>query len=201
MNPTAILKNEHRVIEMVLHCLEKITAEAIENKRLEKNPAEDAIEFFKMFADHCHHGKEEVHLFPMMEAKGFPRESGPTGVMMMEHEQGRSHIKAMKEAVEPAADGDQEALQKFAQNAHSYIHMLREHIEKEDHCLFTMADQAFSEEDQKNLQAKFDHVEQEEMGEHTHEKYLTKAFELAERYQVPKEKVEAEAVKTCCHHG
>mgnify|MGYP000753666721 CR=1 FL=1 len=44
----------------------------------------EAVDFFRMFADRCHHAKEENHLFPAMEAKGMPREGGPTGVMLYE---------------------------------------------------------------------------------------------------------------------
>ena len=41
----------------------------------------------------------------MMEAKGFPREGGPTGVMLHEHELGRAHVRGMDEAIELAAAG------------------------------------------------------------------------------------------------
>ena len=98
MRSTDILQNEHRVIEQVLGCLEKMAAQAVEGK-LDEPSAREALDFFQTFADGCHHHKEEDHLFPLMEAKGFPRHGGPTGVMLHEHEEGRRHVKAMRSAL------------------------------------------------------------------------------------------------------
>jgi hemerythrin-like domain-containing protein len=189
MKPSDILSGEHRVIEQVLNCLEKIAAACRRDGKLDGRSAREAIDFLRNFADKCHHGKEEAHFFPAMEAKGFSREFGPTGVMLHEHDQGRSYIRAMNEAVQTAACAN------FAKNADAYIDLLREHIQKEDHCLYGMANQAFSDEDQQKLLAAFAHVETEEMGIDTHEKYLTLANELADRWNVPK----AEATIPCHH--
>ena len=72
MKPTEILSGEHRIIEQVLDCLEKMAQNCAAGGRLDKPSAEQALDFFRNFADRCHHGKEETHLFPAMEAKGFP---------------------------------------------------------------------------------------------------------------------------------
>ncbi len=195
MKPSDILSGEHRVIEQVLNCLEKIAEACRRDGKLDGQSAREAIDFFRNFADRCHHGKEETHFFPAMEAKGFSRETGPTGVMLREHDAGRSYIRSMSETLEAAAAGDVDACAKFFHNAWSYLDLLREHIQKEDHCLFGMANQAFSEEDQQKLLDAFAHVEAAEMGADTHEKYLSLANELADRWNVPK----AELIITCHH--
>ncbi len=200
MKPTDILMTEHRVIEVVLDCLEGIVGEAAAQGRLDKDAAGQAIDFFKMFADTCHHGKEEVHLFPMMEARGYNRENGPTGQMLLEHEEGRAHIQGMREALDKAAEGDQPALREFARHAQGYVNLLREHIRKEDHCLFPMANQAMSETDQQELASRFHHVESQEMGEGTHEKYLAIAGALAAKYGVENAAAVTAAGSCGCHH-
>jgi hemerythrin-like domain-containing protein len=184
MRPTDILSQEHRVIEQVLDCLEKMAHEAVETGRLEAEPARGALAFFRTFADSCHHGKEETHLFPAMEARGFSPDCGPTAVMRYEHEKGRAHVRGMAENLDAAAAGDAKALDRFARHARGYVTMLREHIQKEDHCLFSMANQALTDEDQQALLARFHRVEAKEMGAGTHETYLEIANELAERYRV-----------------
>jgi len=199
MKPTDILSAEHRVIEQVLQCLDAIARQGVAGGALDKASAEDAIAFLRNFADRCHHGKEETHLFPAMEAKGYSPECGPTAVMRLEHEQGRAHIRAMAEAVEAASAGDQAALARFAQHARGYIGLLEGHIQKEDHCLFSMANQAFSEADQRELLARFERVEAEEMGEGTHEKYLAIANALAERYGVSRAAAAAHSCHSCGH--
>jgi hemerythrin-like domain-containing protein len=72
MRPTEILSSEHRVIEQVLDCLERIADNCSAQGSLNRESAEAAIDFFRTFADRCHHGKEETYLFPAMEACGFP---------------------------------------------------------------------------------------------------------------------------------
>ena len=39
------------------------------------------------YVDRCHNQKEEQHLFPLLEQRGIPRQSGPLAVMLAEHEQ------------------------------------------------------------------------------------------------------------------
>ena len=201
MKPSDILSGEHRVIEQVLNCLEKIAAACRRDGRLDGRSAREAIDFFRNFADKCHHGKEESYFFPAMEAKGFSRESGPTGVMLHEHDQGRSYVRAMNESVEAAAAGDVPACAKFTNNAAAYVDLLREHIQKEDHCLFGMANQALSAADQQTLLAAFAQVEAEEMGADTHEKYLGLANELADRWNVPRAETTLAGHHACsCGH-
>jgi len=184
MKATEILTNEHHVIEQVLNCLEAIVRLAKSTGRLDRQSAEDAVAFFRNFADRCHHGKEETHLFPALEANGFPREGGPTGVMLHEHERGRALVRGMDEQLAAAAAGDPAAVGHFLANAEGYLVLLREHIYKEDHVLFQLADRAFTAEDQQRLLDAFQQVEAEEMGAGTHEKYLKLAQDLAHRLGV-----------------
>jgi hemerythrin-like domain-containing protein len=201
MLPTEILKSEHRVIEQVLEVLERIANRAVYQKAFDTPSAAEALDFFRNFADRCHHGKEESQFFPMLESKGFDREGGPTGVMCHEHEEGRLLIRGMAEAID-AAVGDPEAADRFAGYARAYVQMLRMHIQKEDHCLFSMADRSFDAHEQNELLQRFERVEAEDMGSGTHEKYLEIANRLADRYGVAKV---AEAVNgmgcTCSHHA
>lgn len=201
MQPSDILSSEHRVIEQVLDCLEKMIEQSDAKGKLPEQPARDAVAFFRMFADRCHHGKEEAHLFPAMEAKGFPRESGPTGMMLQEHEQGRTHVREMDAAIEGAAAGDAAALEAFAQHGCGYIRLLREHIEKEEHCLFSMANQAFTPEDQQALLAAFEKVESEEIGPDVHETYVAIANNLADRFGVARVAVDAVSDHKGCGCG
>jgi hemerythrin-like domain-containing protein len=182
MKPTEVLKKEHRVIEQVLNCLEKMADGCEQEHRLVKAHARGAVDFFRNFADRCHHGKEEALLFPMLEAKGFSSDCGPTAVMRSEHDMGRVYVRAMDEAIAGAAAGQPEALEAFINNARGYLQLLRQHIQKEDNCLFPMADQALGDPEQRDLMDQFEKVEREEMGEGTHERFHEIANELAKAY-------------------
>ncbi len=184
MRPTEILMQEHRVIEQVLDCLELIAQRGENEKNLDLESANQAIDFFQNFADRCHHGKEEECLFPMLEQKGFSTEEGPTSVMRQEHEAGRRYICGMEEAIAAISGGDSQAIAAFASNARAFTQLLRDHIQKEDHCLFSMADQALSEQEQQQVMDSFATVEQNDLGPGTYQKHLDIAAELANRFGV-----------------
>lgn len=190
MQPTDILMAEHRLIEQVLNCLEKILQQAAADQKLEKEPALEAIDFCRSFADGCHHAKEEAHLFPVMEANGFSGGCSPVAVMQREHELGRLYIQGMTAAVEGASTGDPEALKWFIQHGQSYVKLLREHIHKEDICLFPAANHRLTENDQQQLLTAFEKIEAEEIGKGTRAKYLALANHLADHFGVPRVEVD-----------
>ncbi len=201
MGPTRILSDEHRVIEQVLSSLERMAAEFRAAGRVESEPALRAVEFFRTFADACHHAKEESLLFPAFEAAGYPRAGGPTGVMLEEHEQGRAAVRAMAQSIEAASRGVPEALRAFLESASTYIALLRQHILKEDTCLFPMAEEALGAEEKRRLAEAFEKVETEEMGAGTHERMLRIAEDLARRYGVPRAGMRSAAPGCGCGHA
>lgn len=196
VRPTEVLKNEHRVIELVLDCLDAMAARCEAEGRLDGDSAREAIDFFRTFADRCHHAKEENQLFPLMEARGFDANAGPTAVMRHEHVEGRAHVAAMERAVPGASVGDPAERARWIEAARAYSFMLREHIEKEDHCLFPMADQGLLATDVARLADEFARVEREEIGPGVHERYVALADALAERFGVSTAGVPA-AARTC----
>ena len=183
MRPTRMLMDEHRNIERVLDCLERMTVLADASGHLDRTSAREALAFFRGYADRCHHGKEEDLLFPMMEKRGFPGNSGPLAVMRDEHEIGRTHIRAMDESIDGAERGDTAALESFAYHARAYVLMLRDHIEKEDHRLFRMADDALSTDDQQELVTQFERADRQLPADATLQELLRSADRLAKRYE------------------
>lgn len=171
MKPTGILKEEHRVIERVLAVLEEAATRLERGEQLPKGLFPKAVEFVRGFADRCHHGKEEGSLFPILERQGIPREGGPIGVMLFEHEEGRRWVTVMDEAGARYSRGEEAAREDLIEGARGYSQLLRAHIGKEDNVLFPMADQVLSETDQADLLERFEAVEQEDMGEGVHERY------------------------------
>jgi hemerythrin-like domain-containing protein len=200
MQAIQMLMDEHRIIKQVLACLEKLAGHCAAGEPLDVGAARQMLEFFRNFADGCHHRKEEARLFPMLEARGMPREEGPTSVMRHEHDEGRRYVAAMTGTCEEALRGQPNASRAFAKQAQGFAALMREHIDKEDHCLFPAAERLLTEADRFALQHSFDRVEKTEVGDGLHEKYLALADELADRYGV------AHAVTTstcghCCGHG
>jgi hemerythrin-like domain-containing protein len=179
MKPTEVLKQEHKVILQVLSAAEK-KAKAIEAKgQINGEKVEKMLDFFRNFADKCHHAKEEKHLFATLQQRGMSREVGPIAVMLSEHQHGRNRVKAAGEALPKARGGDRGALRQVRENLAAYVKLLKEHIIKEDNVLFAMADKVLTHQNQKDLMAAFEKAEREKVGEGVHEKYHQMARELA----------------------
>lgn len=145
MRPTETLTSEHRRIERVLDEACALSRAEI----LDKDAASKCIAFIRNFADKRHHGKEEDRLFPLLVQRGMPKEGGPIGCMIEEHNTGRALVRRAADALIRGADSEvREALLQFAA-------LLREHIKKEDMILFRMADQIMTDEDQERLEKEF----------------------------------------------
>ncbi len=202
MQLTDILKTEHRVIEIVIACLERIAGEASQSGKLNRDAAEKVIDFIRNFADRCHHGKEEDHLFTSLESAGMPTEGGPVGVMLREHQMGREFVRQMSEAIPAAGEGISEAVKAYATAAMGYAALLRAHIQKEDNILFPAAENLLSQSELDALRVQFDLTEREHMGEGTHERYLALARDLAIEYGVPHQQLEKLLGQgsCCCSH-
>jgi len=167
---TEILRHEHDAILNMLGATEEVARRLGNQESVEPRVLEDLQEFFSLFADRCHHGKEEDLLFPLLEKKGLPRGGGPIGVMLMEHDQGRDLVMQMSEAARLYGTGNNDAGVRWAATALQYVQLLREHIEKENQILFVMAERMLSGEEQRTLAEAFEKVEIEKMGAGTHER-------------------------------
>ena len=149
---TAVLREEHRRILEVLEALER-TLDAAPDGAWDRGFVSDCIAFFRLFADACHHGKEEDVLFPALAEAGMPADRGPIAVMLREHEEGRALVARMADAYARTEDGPAhdprgreggDPRRELERAAREYIALLRGHILKEDGILFEMADMALS---------------------------------------------------------
>ena len=172
--PRSCSRDEHRVIERVLAVVAKSRLTGGESLDCWRK----ALDFFSHFADQCHHFKEEQVLFPAMEERGIPRDEGPIGTMLMEHEEGRNYVRTMIAAMTLVEAKNEAAKETLLDNAKAYLRLLREHIQKEDEILFRIADDVIPADEQKELLRSFEEHEAKEMGTGVHEKYLKIVQEL-----------------------
>jgi hemerythrin-like domain-containing protein len=167
---TEILRKEHDAILRMLDTAEAAAAQLEKGVSVPARVLDGLVEFFRLFADRCHHGKEEELLFPLLEKKGMPRRGGPIGVMLFEHEAGRDLVRRMAQAAEEHKTNVSGAGIRWAAAARGYIPLLRDHIAKENNVLFVMAERTLSDDEQRQLAAEFEKVETEKMGPGTHER-------------------------------
>jgi hemerythrin-like domain-containing protein len=140
------------------------------------------MEFLTIFVDRCHHGKEEEFFFPALEAAGVPREGGPIGVMLSEHEKGRKLVARLKQLLAGYQSGDKQAASGIQQTIKDYVDLLKQHIAKEDKVLFPMADAKLDANQDTALFEAFERLERERIGEGRHEAFHALLDQLQDTY-------------------
>lgn len=182
MKATDELKNEHQGIELMLRILQAIAGKLGEGEQIDSGQLNGIMEFLSIFVDKCHHGKEEEFLFPALEAAGVPREGGPIGVLMGEHEQGRRLVARLEKAVTNTISGDKAATSNVQVIVDEYVALLTQHIEKENNVLFAMADAKLDTAKDNELFEAFEQLEKERIGPGKHEAFHALLNRLEHEY-------------------
>jgi hemerythrin-like domain-containing protein len=185
MDAIETLMNEHRTIERAIDALVSFADETrrkTADDRGSKAELAKFVTFIRDFADACHHGKEEDILFAAMIEAGFPSRGGPVAVMLMEHDQGRAHVRALADLAAQEAPWTADDRQRVAEAAYGYGNLLRAHIHKEDAILYPMAEQRLSAEVMERVSADCEAYEAKKASSGEHERLHKLAEELVARY-------------------
>lgn len=182
MHPTEILSTEHKAVLVALQILEKVGESLASGNKAAADHLEQLLGFFQGFVDQCHHGKEELVLFPELVRRGVPKEGGPVGVMLSEHEMGRGHVRKLQALVDAIRGGDAGAAKDVPAVVAAYRSLLEAHIQKEDNVLFPMAVRLMDGVRAEAMVKEFDRIELEHVGEGKHEAYHQMLHALKARY-------------------
>jgi len=178
---TTSLRRDHDLIEKVLKSMWSTIPLLKSDKRIPEPILNQVIDFSINFTDVCHHGKEENSLFPELEKKGMPRNSGPIAVMLMEHEVTRklaSRMDASPKTYLKSGDANQLII-----DMQEYINHVVQHLWKENNRLFEMAEMALRNDIEyvnKSL-LEVESIKLKEIGK-TREEYERFAEELAKQF-------------------
>ena len=158
-----MLSEEHQNILKVIQLLMD-EASFNQDKEINTELFQKIISFFREYADKFHHAKEEDILFIELRKDDVSMHCDPTEQMEHEHVLGRNFVNKIEEGLNELNK------EKISDNAFAFANMLREHISKEDHILYPMAEQALSQEKKDAILEEFNEV-QEKFSE-TNEKQL-----------------------------
>lgn len=177
MTATDDLRAEHSGILRMLDIMRALTTRIEAGRDVPAEELSAILDFLKIFADNCHHGKEEDILFPALEAAGMPRENGPIGVMLHEHALGRGYIHEMDTALTGS-----DALRSFVTPALAYVELLTQHIAKENNALFPMAERLLGTSVLTAMHDDFERLEEERIGPGRHEAFHKLLDDLVTEY-------------------
>lgn len=151
-----LLTRDHEIIERVIAAFrEELASPDGPSPAL----AAEFVDFFVRYADGIHNKKEENHLFPLLEQRGLPRQGGPLGVMLVEHETGRGLLSELSNLAHTYSGGDKNALAELRRVFEAWTNLVHQHYWKENDVLYPMGRRVLSESDAAQVVAGIEQVE------------------------------------------
>jgi hemerythrin-like domain-containing protein/rubredoxin len=142
---------EHRLIERMVNIMKKKLTGVNKPEDLDPGFIDIAVDFFKTYADRCHHGKEEDILFKKLETKNLREEHQKTmNELIKEHFYARKTVTKLKGANQMYANGDIDSLDEIKSLLEELVTFYPKHIEKEDKRFFYPSMDYFSK-NEKNV--------------------------------------------------
>jgi hemerythrin-like domain-containing protein len=144
------LIQEHRLILRAVYVLQAMAERARNQVMPASADVDRLLLFFKAFADEHHQGKEEAVLFPALKCRDKGKVGGPLHQMMFEHEQERSLVEGLEDALRTNNSAD------FTYYGGRLAAILASHIYKEDNILFDLVEKTIPREMDEALVAEMD---------------------------------------------
>ncbi len=163
LDPVASLKDEHETVRRVLKDLYALLKElGSASPESRKNDLLARLDDITVFMDkdlEIHFKEEEDALFPVL-GKYIGLETGPIHVMFIEHEHCRGLSAGFKAVIDDFRNAVDYDCRTIISAGNSFGALLSEHIDKEDHILFNMADMQLSPGEKQNISAKMETIKQ-----------------------------------------
>jgi hemerythrin-like domain-containing protein len=161
---------EHAIILRAIDVLNQSTVKLKSKAELPSDFFDNFLEVIQKFADKCHHGKEEIVLFPLIKQRSCSQsESIPE--LIEDHQRGRDFIAGFREAL---ASHNYTAM---VENADAYSQLLTSHIKRENE-VFPLWFRGLGNKDKEDLVEQFEEIEAKVIGIGKHEEYIRKIEDL-----------------------
>jgi hemerythrin-like domain-containing protein len=159
MQPIAPLMIEHRLIERLIALMGQELTRIKDNVAVEPEFAfvdpvfiDTAVDFFRTYADRCHHGKEEDILFAALAQKDLaPEHRQAMAELMEDHAWGRKTTASLVAAKNDYLLERTGALADLLLHLEELVVFYPRHIEKEDQHFFLPCLKYFSEAEKEQL--------------------------------------------------
>jgi hemerythrin-like domain-containing protein len=185
MKPIENLKAEHDDMLIMLDVLERMSEKLASGESIQIDHLKDVLKILQVFADKCHHGKEENYLYTAMLEAGVPEKGGPLSILLSEHGRGRRFVEEMKSLLDSYEKGESGCLIMLATPFLQYVDLHQSHIWKENNLLFPMAEEMVPGEKLNSLEGQFKRFENEQIGQGTCEAFRKMIENLSNIYLHP----------------
>jgi hemerythrin-like domain-containing protein len=138
--PIGPLMIEHRLIERMITVMAGKLQRIQEQGEADPRFIETAVNFIRIYADACHHGKEEKILFRDLQKKDLkPADRQLMDELIEDHKLGRKLTGQLVEAKTRYEKGDNAAIMTIVNTIQQLVNFYPKHIEKEDKLFFKSA--------------------------------------------------------------
>lgn len=136
-------------------------------KQVDPSVLADLVQFLRVFADQCHHEKEEHHLFPLLATKANVSTRHELESLEREHRSAKELVRRLDKVAAVYAHSPEAVRYRLVDLLQQLTELYPAHIWKKDFLLFPLAQQSLSPTERQDLQEKFEDVERE-VGEDVH---------------------------------
>jgi len=167
LSPIEALMQEHRLIERMISQMRKNLAAMEEAQHVNSKFVDVAVDFIRVYADRCHHGKEEGILFRELGSKQMAQDHS---VMMQklieEHAFARRATSSLAKANEGYVNGNRDARKDVYKFMQDLIELYPQHVEKEDNKFFGPSMEYFTAQEQEAMLGEFWEFDRKIVHEH-----------------------------------
>jgi hemerythrin-like domain-containing protein len=171
MSALDLLKKEHKLIQRYLDNMSVAQDLLAVRETVPPSVIENSIKFAKEFMNKTHHFKEEYVLFlKLAEKKG--GDIDPQIVSLRDqHERSRGLVAKIKESLGGYKKGDEVSFSTLAENMGYYVSLENQHLYRENHVFYPMAETLFSADEMAEFDAEFEKID-EKQGKGSYDKGL-----------------------------
>lgn len=142
-----IIRDEHRSISAILHGMEYLVDRVRTRKaRIDPRVFSAMIYYLDTFSERMHHPKEDRYLFKAMRSRG-AEAAAVVADLEKEHAAGGEALKRLEQSLVRYEEGGDKEFPAFAEAVARFVGGYRDHMHKEEHIVFPLAQRLLSAQD------------------------------------------------------
>ncbi len=182
MDPIRDLMAEHEVILKMLQIHESISRSVSKGTPAPVAHLRRILEFYTIFVDACHHGKEEAVLFPAVRSTGLSEEEDIIELLLAEHRTARTLVRMMSTALKELKSNPASPSTALTDPAGEFLVLMLHHIGQENRIFFPVAERKLDPRQRQEITEAFRRIEENKIGPGRHEAFHLLMDELAHTY-------------------
>ncbi|MFZ0944559.1 MAG: hemerythrin domain-containing protein [Syntrophobacteraceae bacterium] len=182
MNPRDALREEHGAIMKMLATLHRFIAEVADLKEADTKDLKALIEFFEIYVDRCHHGKEEQVLFPALSRVRTAGIDSLINSLMEDHREARTIMEQIESNAVTLHSCSEADRYEFRERVDRYVDLVRKHIRKENSELLPLIEERLSETERLQMAGQFRDLEKTTLGSSGLEVFPASVRRLSQKY-------------------